>query len=238
MKTDQRHVARRQSGLFQQRLDCPGMGLGQDLFRRRRWTPAPAHPRRRSRAVIQRRAQQRAGVGVIRQRQAGAGTHDLFAIGFQQCGIDAVQRGAAHQADDFLDVRPLCYCPHVFCTEFIACRPRRNSSPNFFAPSWRAGPITTARSRGRNWTRLFAKERVTAYIGFDCTATSMHVGNLVQLMTLRRLQQAGHRPILLMGGGTTKAGDPSGKDETRLILTPEQIEANKQQHGRAACSTC
>jgi tyrosyl-tRNA synthetase len=75
---------------------------------------------------------------------------------------------------------------------------------------------------------LFAKERVTAYIGFDCTAKSMHIGNLVQLMTLRRLQQAGHKPILLMGGGTTKAGDPSGKDETRLILTSEQIEANKQ----------
>jgi tyrosyl-tRNA synthetase len=75
---------------------------------------------------------------------------------------------------------------------------------------------------------LFGKERVTAYIGFDCTAKSMHVGNLVQLMTLRRLQQAGHKPILLMGGGTTKAGDPSGKDETRLILTPEQIEENKQ----------
>ncbi len=75
---------------------------------------------------------------------------------------------------------------------------------------------------------LFQKERVTAYIGFDCTAKSMHIGNLVQLMTLRRLQQAGHKPILLMGGGTTKAGDPSGKDETRLILTPEQINANKQ----------
>jgi tyrosyl-tRNA synthetase len=75
---------------------------------------------------------------------------------------------------------------------------------------------------------LFARERVTAYIGFDCTAGSMHIGNLVQLMTLRRLQQSGHKPILLMGGGTTKAGDPSGKDETRLILTPEQIEANKQ----------
>ncbi len=75
---------------------------------------------------------------------------------------------------------------------------------------------------------LFQKERVTAYIGFDCTATSMHIGNLVQLMTLRRLQQAGHRPILLMGGGTTKAGDPSGKDETRMILTPAQIEANKK----------
>jgi tyrosyl-tRNA synthetase len=75
---------------------------------------------------------------------------------------------------------------------------------------------------------LFQKECVTAYIGFDCTAKSMHIGNLVQLMTLRRLQQAGHKPILLMGGGTTKAGDPSGKDETRLILTPEQINANKQ----------
>lgn len=75
---------------------------------------------------------------------------------------------------------------------------------------------------------LFQKDRVTAYIGFDCTAKSMHIGNLVQLMTLRRLQQAGHKPILLMGGGTTKAGDPSGKDETRLILTPEQINANKQ----------
>src|ERR1700743_533660 len=75
---------------------------------------------------------------------------------------------------------------------------------------------------------LFGKERVTAYIGFDCTAKSMHVGNLVQLMTLRRLQQAGHKPILLLGGGTTKAGDPSGKDEMRLILSPEQIEENKQ----------
>jgi len=74
----------------------------------------------------------------------------------------------------------------------------------------------------------FLKERVTAYIGFDCTAPSLHVGSLVQLMTLRRLQQTGHRPILLMGGGTTKAGDPSGKDETRLLLTSEQIEANKQ----------
>jgi tyrosyl-tRNA synthetase len=74
---------------------------------------------------------------------------------------------------------------------------------------------------------LFQKERVTGYIGFDCTASSMHIGNLVQLMTLRRLQQAGHRPILLMGGGTTKLGDPSGKDEMRKLLTAEQIIANK-----------
>jgi len=75
---------------------------------------------------------------------------------------------------------------------------------------------------------LFLKERVTAYIGFDCTAPSFHIGNLVQLMTLRRLQQTGHRPIVLMGGGTTKIGDPSGKDEVRQLLTAEKIEANKQ----------
>jgi tyrosyl-tRNA synthetase len=83
-------------------------------------------------------------------------------------------------------------------------------------------------SAAQDLDALFEKERVTAYIGFDCTAKSMHIGNLVQLMTLRRLQQAGHRPILLMGGGTTKAGDPSGKDETRLILTQEKIEENKR----------
>ncbi|HUE78459.1 MAG TPA: tyrosine--tRNA ligase [Sphingomicrobium sp.] len=73
---------------------------------------------------------------------------------------------------------------------------------------------------------LAAKETVTAYIGFDATAPSLHVGSLVQIMLLRRLQQAGHRPIVLMGGGTTKVGDPSGKDEARQLLTSEQINAN------------
>jgi tyrosyl-tRNA synthetase len=73
---------------------------------------------------------------------------------------------------------------------------------------------------------LAEKEVVTAYIGFDATAPSLHVGSLVQIMMLRRLQQAGHRPIVLMGGGTTKVGDPSGKDESRRLLTPEQIDEN------------
>ena len=74
---------------------------------------------------------------------------------------------------------------------------------------------------------LIQKDRVTAYIGFDCTAPSFHVGNLIQIMTLRRLQQTGNKPIVVMGGGTTKVGDPSGKDEMRQLLTPAQIEANK-----------
>jgi tyrosyl-tRNA synthetase len=67
---------------------------------------------------------------------------------------------------------------------------------------------------------------ISAYIGFDATADSLHVGSLVQIMMLRRLQQTGHRPIVLMGGGTTKVGDPSGRDETRQLLTDEQISSN------------
>lgn len=67
---------------------------------------------------------------------------------------------------------------------------------------------------------------VTAYIGFDATAPSLHVGSLIQIMMLRRLQQAGHKPIVLMGGGTTKVGDPTGKDESRKLLTEADIAAN------------
>jgi tyrosyl-tRNA synthetase len=66
----------------------------------------------------------------------------------------------------------------------------------------------------------------TAYIGFDCTADSLHVGHLLQVMLLRWWQKTGHKPIALMGGGTTKVGDPSGRDETRQLLTSEQIDAN------------
>lgn len=73
---------------------------------------------------------------------------------------------------------------------------------------------------------LAQREIVTGYIGFDATAPSLHVGSLVQIMMLRRLQQAGHRPIVLMGGGTTKVGDPSGKDESRKLLTDADIQAN------------
>ncbi|MES0881832.1 tyrosine--tRNA ligase [Roseibium sp. SCP14] len=74
---------------------------------------------------------------------------------------------------------------------------------------------------------LCAKETVTAYIGFDCTAPSLHAGSLVPIMMLHWFQKTGHRPIALMGGGTTRVGDPSGKDESRKILTEEAIEENK-----------
>ena len=70
------------------------------------------------------------------------------------------------------------------------------------------------------------KGPVVAYIGFDCTADSLHVGSLLPIMMLRWLQKTGHKPIVLMGGGTTKIGDPSGKDEARQLLTDEAINAN------------
>ena len=75
---------------------------------------------------------------------------------------------------------------------------------------------------------LAAANKAVAYIGFDCTASSLHVGSLVQIMLLHWLQQTGNKPIVLMGGGTTRVGDPSGRDESRKILTLDDIEANKR----------
>ena len=82
-----------------------------------------------------------------------------------------------------------------------------------------------------DWTSLdtlLSEKNMVAYIGFDCTADSLHVGSLVQIMMLRYFQKCGHRPIVLMGGGTTKVGDPSGKDDARQLLNDNEIEKNKQ----------
>ena len=75
-------------------------------------------------------------------------------------------------------------------------------------------------------SNLLDKKNINAYIGFDSTASSLHVGSLLQIMCLRLLQKHGHRPIVLLGGGTTRIGDPSGKEETRKILSEKQIEDN------------
>jgi len=77
-----------------------------------------------------------------------------------------------------------------------------------------------------NLSQLLDKEKIRAYIGFDCTAESLHVGSLLQIMCLKLLQKHGHQPIVLLGGGTTRIGDPSGKDKTRTILSEEEIEKN------------
>ena len=75
-------------------------------------------------------------------------------------------------------------------------------------------------------SKLLEKTKIKGYIGFDCTAESLHVGSLLQIMCLRLLQKHGHKPIVLLGGGTTRIGDPSGKDKTRTILSEEEIEKN------------
>jgi len=75
-------------------------------------------------------------------------------------------------------------------------------------------------------SNLLDKEKIKGYIGFDCTAESLHVGSLLQIMCLRLMQKHGHRPIVLIGGGTTRIGDPSGKDKTRKILSEDEIEKN------------
>ena len=73
---------------------------------------------------------------------------------------------------------------------------------------------------------LASSSTITGYIGFDCTAPSLHVGSLLPIMLLYWLQQTGHRPIALMGGGTTRVGDPSGKDESRRLLSDQAIDEN------------
>ena len=75
-------------------------------------------------------------------------------------------------------------------------------------------------------SEIMNKGKIKAYIGFDCTAPSLHVGSLMQIMCLRLLQKYGHQPIILLGGGTTLIGDPSGKEETRKILDKKQIQKN------------
>ncbi|MGQ3675652.1 tyrosine--tRNA ligase [Xanthobacter sp. TB0139] len=102
------------------------------------------------------------------------------------------------------------------------------------APAFRSEFMRTLQERGyihqcSNLEALDAKAAegpITAYIGFDATASSLHAGHLLSIMMLRTLQRTGHNPIALMGGGTTKIGDPSGKDEARKMLTDEQINAN------------
>ncbi|MBV8449821.1 MAG: tyrosine--tRNA ligase, partial [Hyphomicrobiales bacterium] len=74
---------------------------------------------------------------------------------------------------------------------------------------------------------LARRNEVVGYIGFDCTAVSLHIGSLIQIMMLYWLQQTGNKAVALMGGGTTRVGDPSGRDQSRKLLSVEEIEANK-----------
>src|SRR5947199_1635839 len=108
----------------------------------------------------------------------------------------------------------------------------RAMSPN--TPAARSAFLTVATERGfihqcTDFAALdarLAKGPVTAYVGYDCTADSLHIGNLMSIMLLRWFQKTGNKPIVLMGGGTTRIGDPSGRDESRQLLSDEQIAHN------------
>ena len=95
-----------------------------------------------------------------------------------------------------------------------------------FLEEFRARGFFAQCTHEKELEELMARESIAAYIGFDCTAKSLHAGSLIQIMILRLLQKHGHKPIVLLGGGTTKIGDPSGKDEARQVLTEEKIQEN------------
>src|ERR1700723_438295 len=96
---------------------------------------------------------------------------------------------------------------------------------SFLAAAEERGFVHQGPDRDTLGARLAAGP-LTAYIGFDCTADSLHVGSLLQIMLLRLWQKTGNKPVVLMGGGTTKVGDPSGKDESRQLMSDDKIAAN------------
>ena len=109
-----------------------------------------------------------------------------------------------------------------------------DSPPMTAAPKFKSTFLQTMQDRGyihqithpEELDEAASKGVITGYIGYDATAPSLHVGNLITIMMLRRLQQSGHKPIVIVGGGTSKVGDPSGKDETRQLRTHEEIQSN------------
>ena len=168
-----------------------------------------------SRRALQDAPQVRTQPFVVRQRQGRPEFADPFAVGFQPRRIDAIQRGAAHQPDRAQHF-PVYSLVASVC---ILCDTRSQDA------MVKSAFLQEATERGfvfqcTDVEALDAALRdgtVTAYIGFDCTADSLHVGSLVQIMILRLLQRHGHRPLVLMGGGTTRIGDPSGKDEIAAV---------------------
>ena len=131
----------------------------------------------------------------------------------------------------------LCMFPPIQRTpDPLETAPSHNGAHNAAMAKYKSEFLNTLDERGfihqcsdfAGLDALAAKGEVVAYVGYDCTAPSLHIGNFLTIMMLHWLQQTGNKPIALMGGGTTRVGDPSGKDETRAILPVEEIEANKE----------
>ncbi len=160
-------------------------------------------------------------------------------VRFQQRHVDAVHGCAAHQTERALELahRPLpVHVPRHRPLSSIGRQggKRRNVNTRVMA-NLKSDFLKILTERGfvhqcsddAGLDALSSKGAVTAYVGYDCTAPSLHVGSLISIMMLHWLQKCGGKPIVLMGGGTTRVGDPSGKDETRQIRSVEEIDANK-----------
>jgi tyrosyl-tRNA synthetase len=230
----------------QKSLNRSGVSAGYGLFRpEQSLAPLPSsRGRRRDRLVYQRAGLLRIGIG-----RAGPPSENAFAVGFDQGGVDAVHRGAAHQSQcgDPLRHRRhaiMSFRMHSLCKPDTSPLTGRRDGGTWFYKLGIRPPMSAYKSellidlsrRGyinqctdeESLDALAAQGPLAGYIGFDCTAPSLHAGSLLAIMLLRKLQQTGHKPIVLMGGGTTKIGDPSGKDEARRLLTREQIAANME----------
>jgi tyrosyl-tRNA synthetase len=127
-----------------------------------------------------------------------------------------------------------CVYTSRFSTRRKAITEDNSEPPDSMPDSFQAPFLQTLSDRGfihqctdfKTLDEKFSNSTVSAYLGFDATASSLHVGSLLQIMILRTLQKNGHKPIILIGGGTTKVGDPSGKDESRQLMTSEKIQEN------------
>ena len=173
--------------------------------------------------VGQRLAQQRSlgfRVGAITGRPERG---DTFAVGLDHRNVDPVERCTAHQANGLHRRHAV---PRLnMIPDLLHQRPMSTYKSDFLRTLAERGFMHQV-SEPDALDALAHSSRITAYIGFDCTAPSLHVGSLLPIMMLYWMQQTGHRPIALMGGGTTRVGDPSGKDESRRILTDEAINQN------------
>src|SRR6185312_16096304 len=205
-----------------------GFGFGEN---------ARAHPAVVERCAFRERLAQQ-GTLVVAVRPVAGRTEglDALAVGLDQRHIDAVERGAAHQPDRLNLPQPPPL--HLFAgpvTPPPECDNKAAARKPVKMSAYKSDFLNILAERGfihqvsdaAGLDALAAKSEVVAYVGYDCTAPSLHVGHLLSIMMLHWLQTTGNKPIALMGGGTTRVGDPSGKDETRKLLAYEQIDANK-----------
>ncbi len=173
--------------------------------------------------MVQQPPQVRPQPRVIRQRQARAEVADPLAVGLQPGGVHPVQRVPL--------ISPITRSiflppPSVLAPAPLPIRTRHHALLSLRLQEATDRGFVFQCTDTEAFDAALRAGVVSVYIGFDCTADSLHVGNLVGIMILRLLQKHGHRPVALIGGGTTRIGDPSGKDESRQLLTDAQITAN------------